>query len=154
MPRSTVPVDRAQPRAALLSVGQPGNRSLPSCAHSCTPVDRAVDRPPPPVDRAVDQEHKFGLLNAPFLASLISDLCATSFHLLYLLSPTILHLGEDFLNLSRSLTNSNLSPGEIDTRSRLGICSSVIQLEPECTTPVGELSYMPITERVSNSATT
>ena len=59
-----------------------------------------------------------GLLHAPFLATLSSDLCATSFHLLYLLSPIILHLGEDFSNLSRSPTNSSLSPGEIDTRSR------------------------------------
>ena len=39
------------------------------------------------------------------------------FHLLSL--PTILHLGEDFSNLSRIPTNSNISSGEIDTRSRL-----------------------------------
>ena len=34
------------------------------------------------------------------------------------LFPTILHLGEDFPNLSRSPTYPSLSPGEIDTRSR------------------------------------
>jgi len=32
--------------------------------------------------------------------------------------PTILHLGENFSNLSQSPTNSSPSPGEIDTRSR------------------------------------
>jgi len=41
---------------------------------------------------------------------------SSSFHLL---SPYNLHLSEDFPNLSRTLTNSNISPGEIDTRSRL-----------------------------------
>ena len=39
-----------------------------------------------------------------------------SFHLLSF--PTILHLGEDFSNLSRTPTNSNVSSGEIDTRSQ------------------------------------
>ena len=34
-------------------------------------------------------------------------------------SPNNLHLGEDFSNLSRSPTYPSLSPGEIDTRSRL-----------------------------------
>ena len=88
MPRSTGPVDRAFPRARPLQSVDRGQSTAPSCAHSCTPVDRAVDRPPPPVDRAVDREHNSVLLNAPFLAPLSSDLCASSFHLLYLLSPT------------------------------------------------------------------
>ena len=44
------------------------------------------------------------------------------------LSPTILHLSEDFPNLSRSPMNSNLSPGEIETRSRLEP-----SYQPECT---------------------
>ena len=76
MPRSTGTVDRAQPRAALLSFGRPGGRPLPSCARSCTPVDRAVDRTPPSVDRAADREHKSGLLQCAVSRSLISDLCA------------------------------------------------------------------------------
>ena len=52
----------------------------------CTPVDRAVDRPSPPVNRVVDWELTWP---APIrrVAPLSSDLCATFFHLLYLLSP-------------------------------------------------------------------
>ena len=67
MGRSTVPFDRAQPRAACFSRSTgPVDRSLPRSTGrstvmilctSCTPVDRAVDRPSPPVDQAVDREH-------------------------------------------------------------------------------------------------
>ena len=56
-PQSTAPVDRTQPRAACFqSVDRPVDCSLPRSTimilcTSCTPVDRAVDRPSPPVDR-------------------------------------------------------------------------------------------------------
>ena len=93
-------VDRLKLRAACFqSVDRAVDRSMPrSTGRStelvlctlCTPidraVDRAVDRPSPPADRAVDQE-----LAQPAsmhrLTPLSSDLCATFFHLLYLLSP-------------------------------------------------------------------
>ena len=54
--------------------------------------------------RAVDRAHWsigffHGLLQAPFLLPLTFDLCTISS------LPIILHLGENFLNLSRTLTN-------------------------------------------------
>ena len=56
MPRSIGPVDRAQLRARpLQSVDRPRSTAS-SCARLCTPIDRAVDRPPPPFNRAVDRE--------------------------------------------------------------------------------------------------
>jgi len=139
-----------------------------------------VDRPPPPLT-----VRSTGSANwpAPCVVSR-SFVCATSFHLFYLLSPTILHLGEGFPNLSRSPTNPSLSPGEIDTRSqrnrhiisactlqmksthdlgeidtrsRLEICSSAIHWNaphmPSLHFTLSELPYKPITERVSYSAT-
>ena len=80
-----------------LSVGRSGRSIAPSCARSCTPVDRAVDR-----------EHNLACSMRRFSLPLSFDLCVIFFHLLYLLSLTILHLGEDFSNLSRSPTNSSL----------------------------------------------
>ena len=93
-PRSTRPkpravcfqsVDRAVDRYFPRSTGRSIRLTL---CMSCIPVDRAIDRPSPPVDCAVDRE----LIPAcPMhcLAPLSSDLCATFFHLLCLLSPFI-----------------------------------------------------------------
>ena len=88
------------------SVGRPG------------PVDRSFLCTPVHAGRPGGRPASSGLLHAPFLTPLSSDLCATSFHLFYLLCSIILHLSEDFSNLSRSPTYPSLSPGEIDTRSR------------------------------------
>ena len=110
MPRLIAPVDRLKLRLG-----------------SFQSVDRAVDRFHATVDRAVDRSvfvhlvhtgrpvaccmRRFSLLCLPIFV-LSSDVSSISS------LPTILHLGEDFLNLSRSPMNSSLSPGEIDTRSR------------------------------------
>ena len=86
--RSTGPLPRA---ACFQSVDRAVDRSMPrstgqSLCTSCTPVDRAADWPSPPVDRAVDRELILAC-SMSRLAHLSSDLCATFFHLLYLLSP-------------------------------------------------------------------
>ena len=139
-----------------------GRSTAPSCARPCTPVDR----PPPPVDR----EHFWPAPCAVSRSFVVWSLC---YHLLYLLPPTILHLGEDFSNLSGSPTNSSLTPSEIDTRSRLErsrqnrhtistksthdlVLKPLAQLStrmhhmPSLHFTLGELSYMLITEHVSN----
>ena len=95
-------VDRAVDRSLPWSIGRSTGLNL--CV-SCTPVDLAVDRPSPPVDRAVDREHILACCNALF-ALLSSGLCAIFLYLIYLLSPYKLQLGEDFSNLSRIPTNS------------------------------------------------
>ena len=91
-PRSTVRSTGPIPRAACFqSVDRAVYRSIPqsiglTLCTSCTPIDRAVDRPSPLVDRAVDRELTWPA-SMRHLAPLSSDLCATFFHLLYLLSP-------------------------------------------------------------------
>ena len=150
--------DRPPPtESRAISVGRPGpvDRSFLCTARARRSTGRSTGL----LHRST--ESTSGLLHAPFLAPLSSDLCTTFFHLLYLLYllfPTILHLGEDFSNLSRSPTYPRLSSGEIDTRSRLGIYSSAINWDaphmPFLHFTLGELPYMPITECVSNSATT
>ena len=86
-PRSTSPVNRDQQRSgSCQSVDREVDRSLPRSigrstgpclCTSCTPVDCAVYRAPPPVDRMVDRA-----LSRPasmsFSLSLTSDLCAIS----------------------------------------------------------------------------
>ena len=89
-------VDRTQTENSLLSVGRPGGRPFHVTVDRaidranpvtlCTPVDRAVDQPSLPANRAVDRELAWPA-SMRRLASLSSDLCATFFHLLYLLSP-------------------------------------------------------------------
>ena len=104
-------IDRAIDRSLSQSTG------LFLCM-SCTPVDWAVDRHSPPVDRVLSWPASMCCL-----LPLSSDLCATFF---YLLSSYNLHLGEDFSNLRRTLIyhlaksthDFGLSaPNEIDTRS-------------------------------------
>ena len=91
-PMSTV--DRTQPRAALCqSVDRAVDSSMPrssgrstglTLCTSCTPVDRAIDRPSPLVDRAVDREitwpasmRRFSLLCLP-ISVLSSDVSSIS----------------------------------------------------------------------------
>ena len=88
MPRSTGPVDRATPKArSHFSRSTGAGRSLLLCmpVHAGRPGGRPASSTGRPGGRPGAQS---GLLNAPFLAPLTSDLCATSFHLFYLLSPT------------------------------------------------------------------
>ena len=152
MPRSTAPVDRLQPRL-----------------DSFQSIDRAVDRFHATINRAIDRSAFVHLVHTGRPSDRPAACCMRRFSLLCLpisvLSssisssslPTIIYLGEDFSNLSRSPTNSSLSPGKIDTRSRLGICSSAINWNAPYMRShhfsLGEISYMPITERVSHSAT-
>ena len=109
--QSTGPVDRSLPQSTGRSIG------IVLCT-SCTPVNRAANWPSPPVNRAVDREHNLACSMLRFLLLLIFDLCVNFLYPSISSLSTILHLGEDFPNLSRSQTNSSLSPYEIDTRSR------------------------------------
>ena len=121
-------VDRTQTESNLLSVSRPGGRpfhaTIDRAVEQHTPVHvvhpgRLPSRPVlPPVDRAVDRGHsrpatrivsRSLCLSISVLSSDVSSISSLS---------TILYLGEDFSNLSRSSTNSSLSPDEIDTRSR------------------------------------
>ena len=93
-------VDRTQTESSLLLVDRPCSR--PCGRPLLATVDWAVDRAIPvhvvhtgrpggrpafsPVDRAVDRELTWPV-SMRRLAPLSSDLCATFFHLLYLLSP-------------------------------------------------------------------
>ena len=115
MPWWTAPVDRLQLRLG-----------------SFQSVDRAVDRFHETDDRAVERSAFVHLVHTGRPGGRPAACCMRRFSLLCLsisvLSssississlPTIHHFGEDFSNLSQSPTNSSLSPGEIDTRSRL-----------------------------------
>ena len=162
------------------SVGQPGGRPLSfcgrpdqstatpfaRCARPCTTVDRD-GRPFSCFCRRSTGRSTVRLLGAVSAAAAelsgISGFRHSS-TLPRLPPPTILHLGEDFSNLSRSPTNpshhlakSTHDLDEIDTRSRLEICSSAIHWKashmPSLHFTLGELPYMPITERGSSSAT-
>ena len=139
-PRSTVPIDRDQPRVV------PFNQSTAPVDHSfvlCHSLPRG--RPCYPVHvYAHRPTFCFGLQQVSFSLLLAFGLCAiflmslknSSDVLLSPLSPLsiILHFGEDFSNLSRTLTNTwrnqymistksthdlgLSSPNEIDTRFR------------------------------------
>ena len=95
-PRSTAPVDRSNPRAK-----------------PCQSVDRAVDRFSSAVNRSVDRYCLYTLVHTDRPAG--RPVTAVGqywlpclryfvfvFGYLYLFLPTILHLGEDFSNLSRT----------------------------------------------------
>jgi len=91
MPRSTGPVDRAQPRLACFqSVNRAGQPLLPVHARAHRSIGRSTGLLHRLTGRSTGSTS--GLLHAPFLAPLSSDLCATFFHLLYLLSPTTIML--------------------------------------------------------------
>ena len=121
MPRSIGPVDRSFPRARPLQSVDRGRSTAPTCARPCTPVDRA-GRPASSTGRP---RHRPGaqiacsMRRSSFLCRPISVLSSFISSISSISSlPTVLHLGEDFLNLSRSPTYPSLSPSEIDTRSR------------------------------------
>ena len=109
--RSTDRSTEDQPRAgSCQSVDRAVDRSFamvdravdrPCLCTSCTPVDWAVDGLCPPVNRAVDRALSRPIL-MPFSLPLTSSLCAISSNSSL---PTILHLGEDFSNLSRTPMN-------------------------------------------------
>ena len=102
--RKRIRILKGKPKRVCRSVDRPCARSTGSNprAAPCQLVDRAFDRSLPrstgrstgltlctsctPVDRAVDREHILAC-SMRRLAPLSSDLYATFFHLLYLLSP-------------------------------------------------------------------
>ena len=96
MPRLTGPVDRAYPRASPCQSVDRSRSTAPSCTRSCTPVDWAVD------SSTGRPGSRPGALLAcsmrRFSLPLSSDLCAISFHLLYLLSPTFI-IKSNFYNI-------------------------------------------------------
>ena len=106
--RSTGPVDLSLPR----STGRATVMILCTFVHAGRPGGRPASSTGRLGGR---QGAQSGLLNVPFLAPLIFDLCANFLYSSISSLSTILHLDENFSNLSRSPTNSNLSPGEIDT---------------------------------------
>ena len=118
---STGTVDRAYPRAEPLQSVDRGQSTAPSCARPCTPVDRA-GRPASSTGRPGGRpgaQFACSMRRSSFFCRPISVLSSSISSISSIFSlPTILHLGEDFSNLSRSPTYPNLSPGEIDTRSR------------------------------------
>ena len=130
--RPHAPVDRAgrrsQPRVgSLQSVDRPVDRSHPAVDRTGRPLRCACQRAhrsTGPVDRATaSADGRPGRstvrLFCCFLLLLNSGFPSSLRRLPRRLPPlTILHLGEDFSNLSRSPTYPSLSPGEIDTRSR------------------------------------
>ena len=78
------------PESRSSSVGRPGlvDRSNSRAGHFSRSI--GAGRPLLPVHARARRStgSTSGMLHAPFLAPLSSDLCATSFHLFYLLSPT------------------------------------------------------------------
>jgi len=123
-------LDRPAPtKSSHHTVGQPGGRPLFCHSQSCgRPFLCCACRARRSTGRSIDLVHRstgrstgtyLSLLHASFLFSLTSGLCAIFLYLLCLVSPYNSSLDEDFSNLSRTPTNSNISPGEIDTRPRL-----------------------------------
>ena len=117
------------------------NRELALFSQSTASMQRST------VDRAVDRSVFVHLVHTSRPGSRPAACCMRRFSLLCLpisvlpsfissisSFPTILHLGEDFSNLSRTPTNiwrnrhdlGLSAPNEIDTRSRLGTFSSAI----------------------------
>ena len=145
MPRLTGPVDRAYPRARLLQSIDRGRSIAPTCAHPCTPVDQ----PPPPVDRDIDREHKSSAPCAVPRSFVVRSLCyllpsppspLSPLFQQFSTSVKIFSKSEPISNVPQSITwrnrhtisacahrtKSTHDLDEIDTRSRLEICSSVI----------------------------
>ena len=75
MPRSTVPVDRANPRARPLQSVDRARSTAPSVHARARRSTRPVDRPPPPVDRDIDREHKLPAPCAIPCSFVVRSLC-------------------------------------------------------------------------------
>ena len=97
----------------------------------CTPVDRAVDRPSPPVDRAVDRELVWPA-SMRRLAPLSSDLCATFFHLLYLLSPYRVGIFTTQISLGDQISKTNREKPKFFLQNQIHIQQGDLNNSQQC----------------------